>query len=329
MRAFVLTHYGQDGIELQNVPAPRVGEHDVLIRVKATSVNPVDTMIRDGKFKPILSRKLPMIMGNDVAGVVIEVGSQVAEFSVGDEVYARPQLNSFGTFADEIAIHEDAVAHKPESLSMNEAAALPLVSLTAWQALTERSSVREGTKVLIHGGTGGVGSAAIQLAKALGAHVATTVSGSKADLARELGADLIIDYRTQNFEDVVSGYDVVLDTQGGETLEKSLGVLAPGGIAISIVGPPTPDFAAELKKPVLKLPMWAMSRKMFKRAKQLGVGYEFLLMHSSGAQLEKMTELVEAGKFKPVIGKVFPFEKTLEAIDFKADKGKVVIEVEQ
>lgn len=329
MRAFVLTHYGKDGIELQNIPAPRVGEKDVLIRVKATSVNPVDTMIRDGKFKAILSGKPPMIMGNDLAGVVIEVGSQVAKFAVGAEVYARPQVNRFGTFADEIAVHEDAVAPKPESLSMNEAATLPLVALTAWQALTERSSVREGTKVLIHGGTGGVGSAAIQIAKALGGYVATTVSGSKAELARELGADVVIDYRTENFEDVLSSYDVVLDTQGGETLEKSLSVLAPGGIAISIVGPPTPDFANELGKPALKLPMWAMSRKIFKRAKQLGVGYDFLLMHDSGAQLEKITELVESGKLSPVIGKVFPFEKTLEAIDLKPQQGKVVIEVEK
>lgn len=329
MRAFVLTHYGKDGIELQNIPAPRVGEKDVLIRVQATSVNPVDTMIRDGKFKAILSGKPPMIMGNDLAGVVIEVGSQVAKFAVGDEVYARPQVNRFGTFADEIAVHEDAVSPKPESLSMNEAAALPLVALTAWQALTERSSVREGTKVLIHGGTGGVGSAAIQIAKALGGYVATTVNGSKAELARELGADVVIDYRTENFEDVLSGYDVVLDTQGGETLEKSLSVLAPGGIAISIVGPPTPDFANELGKSALKLPMWAMSRKVFKRAKQLGVGYDFLLMHDSGAQLEKITELVESGKLLPVIDKVFPFEKTLEAIDFKPQQGKVVIEVEK
>ncbi|GDY60887.1 hypothetical protein SAV14893_002800 [Streptomyces avermitilis] len=239
MRAFVVTKY-KEPLQEADVPEPTVGEHDVLVRVEAAGLNPLDEKIRAGEFKQILPYKLPLILGNDVAGTVISVGTAVRGFKPGDEVYARPHQDRIGTFAERIAIAEDDLALKPASISMEEAGSLPLAALTAWQALVERGKVRPGQKVLIHAGAGGVGSIAIQLAAHLGASVATTASGSNADFVRALGADTVIDYRSQDFEQLLTGYDLVLDSLGGENLEKSLRVLKPGGKAIGIAGPRTP-----------------------------------------------------------------------------------------
>lgn len=239
MRAFVVTKY-KEPLQEADVPEPTVGEHDVLVRVEAAGLNPLDEKIRAGEFKQILPYKLPLILGNDVAGTVIGVGTAVRGFKPGDEVYARPDQNRIGTFAERIAVAESDLALKPASISMEEAGSLPLAALTAWQALVERGKVRPGQKVLIHAGAGGVGSIAIQLAAHLGASVATTASGSNADFVRALGADTVIDYRTQDFEQLLTGYDLVLDSLGGKNLEKSLRVLKPGGKAIGIAGPRTP-----------------------------------------------------------------------------------------
>lgn len=239
MRAFVVTKY-KEPLQEADVPEPTVGEHDVLVRVEAAGLNPLDEKIRAGEFKQVLPYKLPLILGNDVAGTVISVGAAVRGFRPGDEVYARPHQDRIGTFAERIAVAEDDLALKPASINMDEAGSLPLAALTAWQALVERGKVRPGQKVLIHAGAGGVGSIAIQLAAHLGAHVATTASGSNADFVRALGADTVIDYRTQDFEQLLTGYDLVLDSIGGETLAKSLRVLKPGGKAIGISGPRTP-----------------------------------------------------------------------------------------
>ncbi|MHA5023710.1 NADP-dependent oxidoreductase, partial [Streptomyces sp. SD35] len=235
----------KEPLQEADVPEPTVGEHDVLVRVEAAGLNPLDEKIRAGEFKQILPYKLPLILGNDVAGTVIRVGTAVRGFKPGDEVYARPHQDRIGTFAERIAIAEGDLALKPASISMEEAGSLPLAALTAWQALVERGKVRPGQKVLIHAGAGGVGSIAIQLAAHLGASVATTASASNADFVRALGADTVIDYRTQDFEQLLTGYDLVLDSIGGETLEKSLRVLKPGGKAIGITGPPDPAFARE------------------------------------------------------------------------------------
>src|SRR2546423_5621504 len=244
MKAFVVERYGKnDGVRFGEMPEPELRHADVLVRVHAAGVNVLDSKIRDGEFKLILPYRLPLILGNDVAGVVVRVGSNVRRFKLGDEVYARPNKDRIGAFAEFISMNEDDVAIKPKALTMEEAASIPLVGLTAWQALIERANLKPGQKVLIHAGSGGVGTFAIQLAKHLGASVATTASATKTDVVNSLGADVVIDYRKQAFETILHDYDVVLDTVGGETLDKSLQVLKPGGTVISVAGPPDPAFA--------------------------------------------------------------------------------------
>ncbi|MCX4852894.1 NADP-dependent oxidoreductase [Streptomyces canus] len=328
MRAFVVTKY-KEPLQEADVPEPTVGEHDVLVRVQAAGLNPLDEKIRAGEFKQILPYKLPLILGNDVAGTVIRVGTAVRGFKPGDEVYARPDQDRIGTFAERIAVAEGDVALKPASISMDEAGSLPLVALTAWQALVERGKVRPGQKVLIHAGAGGVGSIAIQLAAHLGASVAATASGSNADFVRALGADTVIDYRSQDFEQLLTGYDLVLDSLGGETLEKSLRVLKPGGKAIGIAGPPDPAFAREAGlNPLLRLAVAGLSRKIRKQAKKLGVTYEFLLMRAGGDQLRQITTLIDQGVVRPVVGKVFGFDETPQALQSLSQggiRGKAVI----
>ncbi|MFJ4813887.1 NADP-dependent oxidoreductase [Streptomyces sp. NPDC088801] len=326
MRAFVVTKY-REPLQEADVPEPTVGEHDVLVRVEAAGLNPLDEKIRAGEFKQILPYRLPLILGNDVAGTVIGVGAAVRGFKPGDEVYARPDQDRIGTFAERIAVAEADLALKPASISMEAAGSLPLVALTAWQALVERGKVQPGQKVLIHAGAGGVGSIAIQLAAHLGASVATTTSGSNADFVRALGADTVIDYRTQDFEQLLTGYDLVLDSLGGKNLEKSLRVLKPGGKAIGIAGPPDPAFGREAGlNPLLRLAVAALSRKIRKQAKRLGD--EFLFMGASGDQLRQITTLVEQGVLRPVVGKVAGFDQTpqaLESLSRGGIRGKAVI----
>lgn len=328
MRAFVIKEYNGP-LEESDVPEPTVGERDVLVRVEAAGLNVLDEKIRAGEFKQILPYKLPLIPGNDVAGTVIRVGSKVRAFKPGDEVYARPDQDRIGTFAERIAVHEADLALKPESISMEEAGSLPLVGLTAWQALVKRGNVQPGQKVLIHAGAGGVGSIAIQLAKHLGATVATTASAGNLDFVRGLGADIAIDYRNQDFEQLLSGYDLVLDSLGGETLQKSLRVLRPGGKAIGISGPPDPAFAREAGlNPVLRLAITGLSAGIRRRARKLGVSYEFLFMRASGDQLRHITALIDSGALRPIVGRVFPFDQTaqaLQGLEKGGIRGKAVI----
>ena len=228
MKAFIVDRYGStDGLRAGEMPDPQLREDDVLIQIHAAGVNPLDSKIRDGAFKLILPYRLPLILGNDLAGVVVRVGSRVRRFKPGDEVYARPDQDRIGAFAEFISIKQDAVANKPKELSMEEAASIPLVGLTAWQALIERANLKKGQKVFIQAGSGGVGTVAIQLAKHLGAIVATTTSTANVDWVKRLGADIVIDYRKDDFGTILHDYDVVLDTLGGEALEKSLRVLTP------------------------------------------------------------------------------------------------------
>lgn len=331
MKAFVVERYGDaDTVRAGDVPDPQVGDDDVLVRIRAASVNPLDLKTRDGDLKAILPYRVPFVLGNDLAGEVVAVGASVTRFAVGDEVYARPDKNRIGTFAELIAIHQDDVAAKPTTLTMEEAASIPLVGLTSWQALVERANLQPGQKVLIHAGSGGVGTIAIQLAKHLGASVATTTSTANIDLVRGLGADVVVDYKKQAFETILHDHDVVLDTLGGETLAQSLQVLKPGGKVISIAGPPDPAFAKELgANPVVRLAMTALSFRTRQRARRHHVTYEFLFMKASGDQLREVTSLIEAGKIRPVVDRVFAFESTREALAYvekgRAKAGKVVV----
>ena len=328
MRAFILTKY-KTALHEADMPEPVVGDRDVLVRVHAAGLNQLDEKIRIGEFKQILPYKLPIILGHDLAGTVIRVGAKVRTFKAGDEVYGRPGTDHIGTFAERIAVPYTDLALKPISITMDEAGALPLVALTAWQALVVLGRVTPGQKVLIHAGAGGVGSIAIQLAKHLGAEVATTASAANADFVRQLGADHVIDYRSEDFEQKLSGYDFVLDSLGGENLEKSLRVLAPGGTAIGVSGPPDPTFARTAGlNPVLRVAITALSGKVRRQAKRLGVSYEFLLMRASGEQLREITALVEAGIIRPIVGKTFPFTQTPEALKALVRggiRGKIVV----
>jgi len=328
MRAFVINRY-KEPLREAEVAEPTVGERDVLVQVQAAGLNQLDEKIRLGEFKQILPYKLQLVLGNDVAGTVLSVGKKVTGFKPGDEVYARPHQDRIGTFAERIAIAEEDLALKPSSASMEEAGSLPLVALTAWQALVEQGNVQSGQKVLIHAGAGGVGSIAIQLAKHLGATVATTASSSNAGFVRDLGADVVVDYRTQDFEQLLSGYDLVLDSLGGETLQKSLRILKPGGKAIGISGPPDPEFARTAGlNPVLRLAITGLSSRIRRQARKLGVSYEFLFMRASGEQLRQISALVDAGALRPIVGKVFAFSQAPEALQTVAAggfRGKAVL----
>jgi NADPH:quinone reductase-like Zn-dependent oxidoreductase len=330
VRAFAVGRYGsQDGVQMREISEPGIGEHDVLVQVRAASVNLLDAKIRDGEFKRILPYRVPFVLGNDLAGVVVRVGSAVRSFAPGDEVYARPGTDAIGTFAELAAVHEDDLALKPATLSMEESAALPLVALTAWQALVERANLRPGQKVLVHAGSGGVGTIAIQLARHLGAHVATTTGTANIGWVKDLGADVVIDYKRDDFEKVLRDYDVVLDSLGGQTLGKSLRVFKPGGIAIGIVGPPDPGFAREIgANPAVRLATVLLSGRTRLRARRRHVRYSFLFMKASGEQLRAIAALVDAGTIRPVLDRVFPFESTKDALAYAESgqaKGKVVV----
>lgn len=332
MRAFIIERYGEKhGLRAADVPAPEPGEHDVLIEIHAASVNPLDIKIRDGKLKPVLRFRFPLILGNDLAGVVVRAGSRVRRFKPGDEVYARSDTNRIGAFAELIAINEDAVAIKPQKLTMEEAASIALVGLTAWQMLVERASLQKGQKVLIHAGSGGVGTFAIQLAKHLGAFVATTTSTANVDWVKGMGADIVIDYRHDDFAKTLHDFDVVLDTLGGEALEKSPRVLRPGGKLISIAGPPDPDLADDMGLPwIVKQVMRLMSYRIRKNAQRHQVNYAFLFMKPSGDQLREIAALMESGAIRPVVDRVFRFEATKEALAYVETghaKGKVVVKI--
>ncbi|MBN2977436.1 NADPH:quinone oxidoreductase [Pseudomonas fluorescens] len=331
MKAFFIERYGKRNGAMGEVPEPVVGEHDVLVRIHAASVNPLDSKIRAGEFKLILPYALPLVLGNDLAGVVVGIGSAVTRFKAGDEVYARPPDGRIGTFAERIAVNEHALALKPTNLDMLQAASIPLIALTAWQALVETAQVKPGQKVLIHAGSGGVGTLAIQLAKHLGAFVATTTSTANVEWVKALGADVVIDYTQQNFADELQGFDVVLNSLGGDVLEQSLNVLKPGGQLISISGPPTAQFAqAQGLSWLLRQVMRLLSSGIRRKARKRGVGYTFLFMRADGAQLQAITALIEAGSIKPVIDRCFPFESTAEALTYVEQgrsKGKVCIRI--
>jgi NADPH:quinone reductase-like Zn-dependent oxidoreductase len=332
MQAFLIDKYKKGGpLRLADVAEPQLRDDEVLVQIHAAGVNLLDAKLRDGAFKLILPYRMPLILGHDMAGTVVRTGPGAKRYKVGDEVYSRVDDFHIGTFAKAIAVKETSLAPKPKALNMEEAASIPLVALTAWQTLVEIAKLRAGQKVFIQAGSGGVGTIAIQLAKHIGAYVATTASAANADWLRSLGADLVIDYKTQDFETVLRDYDVVLHSQDAKALAKSLSVLRPGGRLVSISGPPTPAFATEIQAPwYLKPVFWALAQGTLRKARQRKVGFDFLLMKANGAQLGQIAALIDAGHIRPVIDCVYPFAETNAAmahVESGRARGKVVIKV--
>lgn len=330
MRAFVINQYGKtETLHPADVAKPVISENEVLVEVHAAGLNLLDSKIKAGEFKLFLPYKLPLVLGHDVAGVVVEAGRAVTKFKVGDQVYARPADLRIGTFAQYIALNEADGALKPSNISMAEAASIPLVALTVWQAFMEKARLEKGQKVFIQAGSGGVGTIAIQLAKYLGLYVATTTSSNNAELVRSLGADVIIDYKTVDFQDVLKNYDFVLNSQGTNTLKKSINILQRGGQLVSISGPPTAEFARQAGLPwFFKIVLSLISLGVRRKARKKDIRYSFLFMQASGSQLAQITKLVESGVIKPVVDKVFPFEQTGKALEYVESgraKGKVVV----
>jgi len=332
MKAFIIDRYSKKNpMRLGEMPQPELRDNDVLIEVHVAGLNLLDSKIKSGEFKLILPYRMPLVLGHDVAGVVTRVGSRVKQFKVGDEVYARPADGRIGTFAEFIAVNENDVALKPKNLTMEQAASIPLVSLTALQALVEWANLKKGQKVFIQAGSGGVGTFAIQLAKHLGATVATTTSSANIDLVKSLGADVVVDYKKDDFEKVLQNYDVVLHSQNAAALEKSLRVLKPGGALISISGPPDPAFAKRIGAPwFVGLIVGLLSSGVRKKAARRNLKYSFLFMRANGRQLREITQLIEAGAIDPVIDRVFPFASINDALAYIESgraKGKVVVKI--
>ncbi|WP_223588978.1 NADP-dependent oxidoreductase [Neobacillus bataviensis] len=331
MRAMVIDRYGKVPMRLAEMPTPEIGEYEVLAEIHAASINPVDFKIRDGKVKLLVKYKMPLILGNDFSGVVAKVGAKVTRFKVGDEIYARPRKSKIGTFAEYIAIHEDDIALKPKNLSFEEAASIPLVGLTSYQALTDILQLQKGQRILIHAGAGGVGTFAIQLAKLMGATVATTASVAGANLVKSLGADEIINYKTEKFEEILKNYDAVFDTLGGEILEKSFEVIKRGGKMVSVSGLPNARFGKEYGSGFFKTLLFsAASHKLTVLEKKHNVQYTFLFMKQSGEQLRIIANFIETGKIKPIIDRVFPFEDAQKAMEYAETgraKGKIILKI--
>ncbi|MDA1871473.1 NADP-dependent oxidoreductase [Bacillus thuringiensis] len=331
MKAMIIDRYGKVPMRMAEVPTPEINEYEVLAEIHAASINPIDFKIRDGKVKMLLKYEMPLILGNDFAGVITKVGSKVTRFKVGDEIYARPRKNKIGTFAEYIAIHEDDIALKPKNLNFEEAASIPLVGLTSYQALHDIMQLQKGQKILIHAGSGGVGTFAIQLAKIMGAIVTTTASEAGANLVTSLGADEIINYKTEKFEDILKNYDAVFDTIGGATLEKSFNIIKSGGNIVSVSGMPNARFGKEFGSGFFKTLLFSLaSKKLTALEKKHNAQYSFLFMKPSGDQLRTIAYYIEAGQIKPVIDRVFPFEDAQKAMEYSESgraKGKIIVKI--
>ncbi|HDR8098183.1 TPA: NADP-dependent oxidoreductase [Bacillus cereus] len=331
MKAMIIDKYGKVPMRMAEVPTPEINEYEVLAEIHAASINPIDFKIRDGKVKMLLKYEMPLILGNDFSGVIVKVGSKVTRFKVGDEIYARPRKNKIGTFAEYIAIHEDDIALKPKNLSFEEAASIPLVGLTSYQALHDIMQLQKDQKILIHAGSGGVGTFAIQLAKIMGATVTTTASEAGSDLVKSLGADQIINYKTEKFEEILKDYDAVFDTIGGTTLEKSFNIIKSGGNIVSVSGMPNARFGKEFGSGFFKTLLFSLaSKKLTALEKKHNAQYSFLFMKPSGDQLRIIANYIEAGKIKPVIDRVFSFEDAQKAMEYSEAgraKGKIFVKI--
>ncbi len=333
MKAFTFKRYGKSpALGFDNIDYPAPAADEILVKVYAVGLNPIDNMIPTGIFKPVLHFKLPATLGSDLSGVVVAVGSRVTRFTPGDEIFASIFDKGTGSLAEFALVPESAAAIKPTNLDFVQAAALPMVSLTSWQALTERAGLQPGQKVFIPAGSGGIGSFAIQLAKHLGAQVATTTSTDNVGWVSHLGADQVVDYKKQEFENELSGYDMVLGTVRGDSIEKSTQILKPGGKIVSLTGPLDAAFArARGLNVLLRLVFGLMSRKIMRLTKKRGLSYSFLFVRPDGDQLAQIGKLIEAEQIRPVVDKVFPFAEVKDALAYLAGghaKGKVVVKIQ-
>ena len=308
MNAIRIHNYGGPEVLLyEQAPRPRLKKGEVLIRVHAAGVNPLDRKVRAGELKEIIQHKLPLILGWDVSGVVEKVGVGVSRFKRGDEVFAMADPMANGAYAEYIVVNESLIAPKPKSLHHVYAAAVPLAALAAWNALIETAKLRSGQRVLIHGGSGGVGHFAVQLAKWKGAYVLATASTKNQELLLKLGVDETIDYTTQKFEDLVHKVDIVLDTIGGQTQERSWGVLNKRGVLISLVQPPPEE-----------------------KAEQFGVRGMMCSVQPDGAQLTKIAKLIDSAKLRPTIDRILPLSEARRAHELSQNghlHGKIVLRV--
>ena len=310
MKAVVIEQYGgKDQLKQKDVPTPELNEDQVLIESHATSVNPIDWKIREGYFKDMLQWDAPITLGWDVSGVVVDTGSKVTKFKKGDNVFARPALTPNGTYAEFTAVEEHLLSHIPERVSFEDAAATPLAALTAWQCLFEVANLQKGQRVLIHAGSGGVGTYAIQLAKWAGAYVASTASAKNKELLETLGVDHFINYEEEAFDEVLEDYDVVLDTIGGEVHDRSYDILKQDGHLVSITKQPDEE-----------------------TAKAKGVNAHFVFLEPDGDQLARIAELMEEANIKSIVGKTFTFsEKGIrdahELSESHHARGKIVIQI--
>jgi len=331
MRAYVLKHYGgPEGSLLMDVSAPTPRPRDIVVQVRAAGLNPVDFKFRQGKLRAILRPKLPLVLGNELAGEVIAVGSYVKRFRVGDRVFARVAKDRAGAFAEQACVDEDDAAHMPRNLDFTAAAAVPLAGLTALQALRDELRVKPGQKVFISGGAGGVGTFAIQIAKWLGAHVTTTASKRGEALVRSLGCDKVIDYTVQDVSNEEGRFDAGFDLIGGKTLEQMFEIMKPGTKIVSVAALPEPQTAIRDLggRRALSAIFWLISYGIRSRARRVGISYRYLFMHPSGSDLALLAELIEQGKLKAIVDRTYPFAKIAEALDYVESgraKGKVVI----
>jgi len=332
MKALKIISYGkiEDSLEFQDEAIPEVGVSDVLIDIHAVSTNPIDYKIIEGNFKQVIPLSFPAPIGFDVSGKIIKKGDNVTHLNIGDEVFSRVPSERFGTFAEQIAVKADVVVKKPNNISFEEAAGIPLVGLTGLQSLNQ-GKIKEGDRVLIHAGSGGVGSFSIQYAKSKGAYVYTTTSTDNVDWVKALGADRVIDYKKENYLDIAKEMDIIFDTLGGQYTLDAFKILKNNGWVISSVGEVDGETAKELGlngfiRFILSLKM----QKIKKEMKKKNAGYKLILMQPSGEQLTEIKLLIEKGKIKPVVDRTFSFENSMDALKLQASgraKGKIIINI--
>lgn len=326
MKALQIIKYGdiKDSLAFNEISKPTVQANDILIEVKAAAINPIDKSIILGNLQGMLPIPMPSTSAYDVSGIVIEKGNEVSNFEIGDLVYSRVPQEQMGTLAEFVVVPGEAVSKKPGNISFEEAASLPLAGLTALQSL-EYAGIKENDKILIHAGSGGVGSFAIQYAKAKGAYVYTTTSTSNVEWVKELGADRVIDYKTEDYKSIAKDVDIVFDTLGQNYSLESFEVVKQGGIVVSVVGPLDEESAK-----MFGMDDYILPDELAKLSNDKEASYKFIFMHPNGSHLGEIKSLVEDEKIKPIIDRVYPFTESVEAflhLTSGRAKGKIVIKI--